>query len=235
MTLYAGDTTRTLNVSQGIDVVIDLNEKRQDFDHREVIVRLLPPEGWPKPTGEIRTDYLPPDELGYKYRKSTLVEGEAKVDVVLPKDKSGKMLCEAVTLPGYRFNNRHEIEVPHGDTPMVLEIPVEPAGSVFGKVLQPDGATAWQFSASLITIKKPDVEPSLTTIQPVSGLQGKFLISGIPLGGTYRLLVSDSRIDNNAAIISEEFTLDKDSPTREINLRFVEGKTIIALQILQPV
>jgi len=43
------------------------------------------------------------------------------------------MLCRAKDLPGYWFKNQTGIPVPHGEGRMLLEIPVQPAGAVYGR------------------------------------------------------------------------------------------------------
>jgi len=58
---------------------------------------------------------------------------------------------------------------------------------------------------------------------------GRFSVAGLPLDGTYRLMVSDSEIDRDTWIISEEFTLSRAQPTQELTLTFPDGITVEAV------
>ena len=239
VTIKAGDQRREFELTESIDnLVIDLSppETAQPAT-RQVLIRLLPPDGWPVPkTAALRTDYIDPAKpRGYAYRESELTNGQIQVDVTLPDTGPGRMLYRAINVPGYWFPKKTGIDVPPGPDPMTLDIPLQPAGAIAGRILQTDGQPAINFHVSMITIERATDLPSHRTdpqVQDDAG-DGRFLIAGLPLGGTYRVSASDSSIDSQARVFSEPFTPSRTEPTREITLQFPKGRTLEAV-LLDP-
>jgi hypothetical protein len=229
--LTAGGRETHLDVRQSVrGLVIDLDAPAQtqpQYATRKVTIRLVPPEGWPAPSGTIRTDYVHPGrESSYQYRVTKVTDGQATVEVALPASGSGKMLCNALEVPGYWFDERNGISVPPGEEPMVLEIPVQPAGAVFGTVLAADGSPAEHFNATVIVVKPAEKGPRFGLQSQNGSADGRFVIGGLGLGGVYRVMIGDDRTDSR--LVSEEFTLDRATPTYELKLRFAEGITLEA-------
>ncbi len=229
--INVGDKEKSGLIKAGVNnIVIDLDDQKLRYQSRKVAIRLIPPEGWPVPSGKIRTDLCHPSSWRRgKIHIAEVSEGRATVDVLMSADGPGEMRCEIKDLPGYWFKPKTSIKVPHGEGPMILDIPILPAGSVYGTVLLPDGSPAENVQISLIIIKRVPNAMGYSSQWKRSSRSGRFVVDAVPLDGVYRICASDSRISSRGFVFSKEFTLDRSKPTREISLRLVEGVSVTAI------
>lgn len=221
----------TLDVTDPIDGLELSTEPSEDpaagqsVSTRTVVLRFGIPEGAPAPEGTMRISYkgAPGDRGSGQHEPVPITGREMKIVVRTPSDVR---YCPVQTL-GYWFqeNNTH---VPEGDGEFVIDIPVRPAGSISGTVLEADGrpvkeAYAKQVRVSVLVEQRPagldhtlQITPGNTG--PVSA-EGRFHITPLPLDGVYRLAVT--RGDTYA--ISDPIALTGSSPTGSAVLRIPEG------------
>lgn len=225
----AGGITKRFHLSRSRnDLVLDLS-KTQTRQTRKVIIHLIPPKGWPKPTGTIRTDDGGPSKgRGYKQRVSQVKAGTVTVDATVSANHPGYLVVSPVDLPGYMFAQRTP-NVPSGQKPMVVNIPVRPAGSISGQLIGPGGKAARKPYATLITIKPPKGGASPNDVeQHFDAGNGKFMLSGVPLGGTYRVSLTDNDDTNDSIVFSQPISVDRQHPTPHVILRMPAGVTVEA-------
>lgn len=196
---------------------------------REVVLRVVVPDGMPQAQGTLRLDYLESiDSPGYKpVFGVALKDGEVRYQVPVPTKVKGR--GQQVT--GYLVPDSRDMQVPKGDEPFVIDLPAVPAGAVYGKIFEADGSPATRVHMSRVVVEQPvlpdGIRPDPNNLK-VEGpdKEGRFMVSPLPLGGVYRLVASGSGIGNSARVISEPFRLDEATPLHEIELRFVEGLAV---------
>lgn len=233
-TINAGAISRTIDprrIDPSQPIIIDIDIEQIVTPGREVVFKLVPPDGWPAPEGRIRVHPVDPVSHVGMPHEIDVVNGRASVIVPFTtEDSGGKVsLSEPLSLPGYTFQRQHSIEVPPGDGPLVVPVPVQLAGSVFGRVTMPDGSPAGRIHTSIYTVER---DSAFINSQSETTSDGRFVVNAIPLHRTVRLGVSNAS-GGEHRVMSEEFRFTEDNLTREINLQFVEGQTVSA-RILDP-
>ena len=224
--ITAGPVKRSFNpraYSDGRILIIDLDQAEPEYPTREVVFRFVPPPEWPPPEGEITVWANIPESNRTDRQVLSVRNGEASLTIRLPNnDQPGGVRYEPKLLPGYWFarNQIGTIEIPSGDEPFVITQPVQPAGTVHGRVLMPDGSPAGRISPSLYTI---DQNAQSASAQSDSRPDGRFLVTGIPINRTFCIGVSDMSSDSERRILSDPFTFTEHTLSREITLQFVDG------------
>jgi len=125
---------------------------------------------------------------------------------------------------GYVIANKHDtIEVPDGTEPFVVSIPAEPAGAIHGNLTNDDGSPFLnRVYARVIAIKEPPRRELLHSLDSARSNSGQYLLSPVPLEGTYRVMAMfESRF-----AVSDEITVDAEHPIHTANLRFAKGITL---------
>lgn len=227
VTISAADQkvrVETANIPPIVEIVIPKAQAagapavQGNVPKRTVEFRFDVPKDAPPPRGKIRVLYLDPKTGGYDGVNVAVENGAVRYELPVP----GKVGYDIGELAGYWIEHTMQIDVPAGDGPLVVSIPVVPAGALHGSVLEPDGSPAPSMAVSLVQVERsPLLGNRSTSIQPFNARDGsgKFLLSPIPLGGRYRLVAtSDGRI-----AMSEVMTLDAQTPIRQAALKFVEG------------
>ena len=127
---------------------------------------------------------------------------------------------------GYWFNGIQPLDIPPGDAPYVIDIPVFPAGAIYGKILRPDGSPADQARAGLVIAKQPAIGNeqaiSLSNLHGVldNGVdRGTFNATPLPLGGQYAIVAHE----DYAFAMSDVFSLDEKNPIVNVNLQLPQG------------
>lgn len=232
--ITAGPISHLVNpraYADGRILIIDLNQAEPTPPGRQVVFKLVPPDGWPVPQGHISIEPVDPASNILRWHDIEVVDGRASVIVYFAAEDSGGEISglKPSSLPGYTFQTQHSIKVPPGDDPFVVPIPVQLAGSVFGRVTMPDGSPAGRISVSI-----HDVETGTLFINSHSETtsDARFVVTSIPLHRTMRLSMSNAS-GGAHRVLSEEFRFTEDNLTREINLQFVEGNTV-SVRILDP-
>jgi len=235
LTIAVGGKSIALTLDKSIDdLVIDLSEPKEGgplapgISTRTVVLKLQTPEGWPAPKGELRVDYSARGGGDWQTHWLPIEDGQVSIDLPAP----GRILYETGRMLGYCADRSSWTPIDAGDKPMVIAIPTIPAGAITGRVLDVDGAASSMFAVSAITVKKSlslgNWSVSLDT-DSVDRLQGRFMISPVPIGGEYRVVATCG----DAKIISPRLKIDRQKPIHDIKLRFVEGVTVSG-QLLDP-
>jgi beta-lactamase regulating signal transducer with metallopeptidase domain len=142
------------------DFVIDLRPEVISQSMREVILTFKLPEGHPQIEGGIRVDYMSEGDRK-KHNSMTpewpdINDGQVRIYVPVPglfhysiDHHNGKRPV------GYWFGDGKTTDIKESNEPFLIEIPVWPAGAIYGRTLLADGSLAENSHASLIVSKKP--------------------------------------------------------------------------------
>ena len=205
-----------------------LEQARAGQKKREVLVRIQPTrvaEGGAAPRGKLRVDYIQPQTPNsYTPGEVDVIDGVVRITVPVPT----KFGYSQGQLVGYWIDEKREIAIPEGSDPFEITIQAEPAGAIFGKVLDEQGQPFTErFYVRPITVKQsPAVtdnrRPSMQ--QPFNSQFQKetYVLAPLPLEGVYRLKVAAGA----RVAVSDEIAVDDKHPIREVNLQFVRGVTV---------
>ena len=194
---------------------------------RPVVLRFVPPAGWPPPEGVAQIAYH-----GYAERPVPLKNGEARVEVEL-RDAAYVRL-RGLNAPGYwvpepddGFLGR-EIRVEPGDEPLIVEHRVHPAGVVRGVARQADGTPLSGGQVGLHVEAHPAsgrVDYDSVNNVPVRP-DGTFTLSPAPLGGTYRVeLHPDGPEHRYTGGYTATFSVTARRPVRDLDVRLPNVET----------
>jgi hypothetical protein len=134
---------------------------------------------------------------------------------------------------GYWFNragqngNLLSIEVTKGVGPMVIEIPLLPAGAIYANARNADGTPAGGLSFGVSELKRAPGRDNSVTLDNTggdsfSGDAPRQWVSGpLPLGGTYQIYAWRG----NLFCVSKPIKLTEENPDTEITLQFPAGKS----------
>ncbi|MFT5323084.1 MAG: hypothetical protein ACI8P0_000930 [Planctomycetaceae bacterium] len=173
-------------------------------------------------TGKFRAGYLAranPDS--YSSAELDIVNGRVEFDVEVPT----KLHWTSRSYTGYSVVGCSEVEVGTGDDPFRLDVPMIPGGAVRGVVRLPDGSLASRFNVDLRPVDRKSKYRGADERIDGGDSPGEFLLTGVPFGEQYQLLITDSRIRSVAAIVSEPFSLTEAKPITDLKFQFEEGRT----------
>jgi protocatechuate 3,4-dioxygenase beta subunit len=166
--------------------------------------------------------------MHYTEHKSLPIEnGQCKLEVPVPS----RLSIDSEKLIGYWAKEGGSgIDVPPGDEPLIVKVPVVPAGAICGRVLNTDGSPAVDASISLGVVEKSAlVDWPWPHVTPRPDVKGKFMASPLPLGGTYRIVASKEL----AYVVGPPLKVDERSPIRQLDMQLVEG-IMVSGQVLGP-
>jgi beta-lactamase regulating signal transducer with metallopeptidase domain/protocatechuate 3,4-dioxygenase beta subunit len=204
-------------------VVVDLRRKAPAAKSREVIVKLETPNDGAVPRGKIRIDYDKPDPARSRASDEIDIKSmEARLTVAVPS----RLGYRQGSLVGYWVKEEMNLQVPDAPGPFEVTIPLTPAGAIHGRVLD-DGGNLFTpyFYASVSTVELPPQLSDGRGPYP-DGYNnnegtGRFLLSPLALGGTYRVTATAGA----RYAETEPFVVDTQHPIREVELRFRPGIT----------
>lgn len=223
--ITAGGESVPLEIKQDDleNVVIDLSPARR----RDVVLVFSVPPDAPL-DGVVGFNYHEEGTRGFLSGRAEIVDGQALCRVPVPCRFMYNIGYYQGKRPvGYWFAKSDPIEIPAGDGPFVIEVPVYPAGAICGQVLGPDGSVASDASVSLLLARKPDfVGPELNDITSAltSGAldRGRFNATPLPLGGEYALVANLG----NYYYLTGPLRLDEANPVIEIDIHLGHGVTL---------
>jgi len=213
------------------DWLIELGKKTpvaeaKTLPTREVVFRFINyPPGAP-PLGMVQLQF--PDSPNMAHMTDMeITNGEVRAAMAI----GGRTAIEPRHMVGYWFDragkngNLLSIEVTNGEGPMVIEIPLIPAGAIYAKARNADGTPAGSLTFGVGQLKRA---PS----QGDNGLPGgtdgfsdsapRQWVSGpLPLGGTYQVY----GWRENSFCLSKPVKLTEAKPDAEVELQFAPGKT----------
>jgi hypothetical protein len=111
-----------------------------------------------------------------------------------------------------------------GDDPMIVTIPVKPAGAARGRVLEPDGQPCRGFSVSEVYVSGSDPNAYPSPLQPFNSFSGDgtFVLTPLPFGSRCRFLAKSE----DRYILSDELAFDEKTPIQNMKFQFGPGQTI---------
>ncbi len=216
------------------DWVVDLTKPKteaKDLPKREVIFRFNSASGVsPRGTVSITVpDSLETNHLTAHIEEKQITNGEVRVQIAI----GGQTSIEPKRMIGFWFdrfgNNGSLLSIPvtNGPGPMVIDIPVIPAGAIYAKPLNADGSPAGGLMFGIDELKR-------SPLRSASGLLGgdsdgysdnaprKWVSGPLPLGGTYRV----HAWRGDSFCLSKPVTLTEENPDAEVELQFTPGKTL---------
>jgi len=227
VSIWAGGEQVSVDVEEDPldDVVIELRPIREEMRH--VILQFQTPQGSPLVQGGVRINHSRPGDSGMKPGWLEIKDGRAHCEIPTPGRFIYNIDYNRGKRPvGYWFERSKEMDIPAGDGPFVIDVPVHPAGGIYGQILRTDGSPAENASISLIVAKRPEmVEPlhDLADAPQSKGLdKSRFNASPLPLEGEYTIVAREG----NFLVATEPIPLNKTNPIREQNIRFGKGVTL---------
>jgi len=215
------------------DWVVDLSQTKTNaakvLPKREVVFRFAHPTG-AAPRGTVQVlipDNLETNHLTAHWAEMEISNSEARAEIVI----GGATTVEPKRLVGYWFDRwgKHldhmSIQVTNGIGPMVVKIPLVPAGAIFASARNADGTPAGDILFGLVELKKAPGRSESTALDSggdgYSGGSTRKWVSGpLPLGGTYQV----HTWRGNAFAVSKPVKLTEANPDAEVELQFVPGK-----------
>ena len=193
---------------------------------RDVVLKLDIPEDAPPIQGQIRI-YKIVQRSGGIVRSHTdwvkISDNQASFKSSIPGQFTYSLDSYRKRPVGYWIQDSRTIDVPAGTDPLVIDVPVYPAGAIYGKIIRPDGSLAKAARASLVIVKRADsLGHSLVNILSNKVELGTYNATPLPLGGTYAIMA----YEGYAFAISEPFTLDQAKPIVEVDLQLPGGVTV---------
>lgn len=207
------------------NIVIDLKQAT-----REVILQFDIPADMPPIQGQVRIDRVKERVGGHLHSHEpdfpTITDNQVTFTSIAPGQFSYGMARYKKMPVGYWFEDGRMIDVPIGSEPLVIHVPVYPAGAIYGSIFRPDGTVAKKAKASLRVVKQPDFMKSglgdlLNLLSNRTNL-GTYNATPLPLGGTYAIMA----YEGYSFAITEPFTLDQANPTIEVNLQLSQGVNV---------
>jgi hypothetical protein len=208
------------------DLVVDLQAARET---RPLTVRFELPDGTAPADGSCELTCYEDGYAQVTLRDVPVRSGVARVDVRVPS----QVRLLHVQVPGLWPDLSRAVRVETGTEAAELVCEGLPAGGIFGHVLLPEGEPARDYSINVLAVQMPDGLPAQGNLGNSSdweGLQGRFNVAPLPLGGTYVVVLTRP---SYTRLLSEPIALTPESPFHELDLQFPEGVTVHG-QVLLP-
>ena len=210
----------------------------REVPKREVVFRFKHPSGVP-PRGTVQVeipDNLDINHLTSHYQAMEFTNGEVHAQIAI----GGRTSVEPQHMIGYWFNraglngNLLSIVVTKGVGPMLIDIPLIPAGAVYAKVRNADGTPAGGVLFGVTELKRaPGRDQNSLDGSGGDGFADnapRQWVSGpLPLGGKYQI----HAWRGNSFCVSEPVKLTESDPDAEVELQFTPGKKFMG-QVLGP-
>ncbi|MCF7955899.1 MAG: carboxypeptidase regulatory-like domain-containing protein, partial [Phycisphaerae bacterium] len=218
------------------DIVFDLDAKNQlpDIPNRPMILTFKSPQGYPPVEGKARLSYMTQKVYDSNQRRWSALDivienGVAKVDFPVP---AYMQLSDTGGIKGFWIepeSGRTDEFVEASDQPYERTIIAEPAGSIYGRILDEDGKLIKYADMKLLLVKRPDkyvdhpnyhsIRMKLTHFRDATVQTGKYSTPALVLGGTYAVIAQNK----NTWIVSKPIELTSENPIQQVDLKL--GKT----------
>lgn len=224
--ISAGDESLSVNIDEDSldDVLIDLNPKNV----REVVLNFNVPEGNPDIEGQVRIDYSRPEYISMKPAWLDIVDNEARIKIPVPAKfkysvSYDNMVSEGKAPVGYWFNEITSIDIPDDNEPYVINVPVYPAGAIYGTIRRPDGTIIEDAQIAVRVVEKPEVsKQSYISITASVTDKGTFNVTPLPFGGRYGIIAYEDRSFG----VSEVIEINENNPVVNIDIEVPDGVEI---------
>lgn len=239
LALQAGGKTINLPTldSSHSDIVIDVkpNPPPVEAPKRTVEVEFVAPPGAPPPRGELKVQATTTDNQGNtRGNEQTVAINGSRAMFEVPI--GCRLSLDDKRLIGYAFANLWSSEeVPVGAEPFILKIPLLPAGSIFGEVVDEDGRLAAGVMISANYVKSPpghNISGGIAVKDTTTGAndrRSRFHTPPLRFGGTYAIVATQGV----TWVMSEPLLVDEKSPIHEVRLVMPKGVSIGG-QVLGP-
>ena len=240
VTIMAGPKSVRLSVQEPVvDLVIDLAPE-QSMTARPVIFNLLVPEGAPPAEGRLGISQSDELERRFSGREYLHVQdGQTTTAVNAPV----RIRIDASELTGYIATPlerdarlgyfRHGIEVPAGTEPLVIDVALERAGAIHGRVVLPDGSPARDASLHVNVHGEgvaawPQEYFCGTSDNVQVDADGRFAVLPLPLGGQVSIGASIA-----FARVKKEVRPTRTHPVIQVRLVIPEGVDV-PIRVVDP-
>ncbi|MCP4450215.1 MAG: carboxypeptidase regulatory-like domain-containing protein, partial [Planctomycetes bacterium] len=215
-----------------IDLVRPENRKDSKLIKRKVTFKFVLDENTDKPeetsfvspSGSLEIEYTKMHPSGQRYLYSQYAEidkGQAVCDVVTLDNID----CSPHDIKGFWFKKK-TIKLTASKDPLVVHIPCVEAGAILGQIQGADRG----FARLNVVKRATSKETGLSGLESQRlGLDGKFMVSPVPLGGTYRIVASH----NQTYMVSEAITLTKAEPFKTLQMELPKGQEVVCT-VLDP-
>ncbi len=221
------------------DWVVDLakvkNSKAKDLPQREVVFRFKDSSGVP-PRGTVAVtipDNLEPNHLTAHMQDMQITNGEVHVQIPI----GGRTDIEAKRMVGFWFNRAGNWKSPTGESgdwlsievhsnasPLVIDVPLIPAGAIYASAKNADGTPAGGLFFGVTELKRAPGRDQNSLDSDGDGFSDnsprKWVSGPLPLGGTYQVYAWRG----NLFCVSQPVKLTEANPDAEVELQFPPGK-----------
>jgi beta-lactamase regulating signal transducer with metallopeptidase domain len=233
--------TVKLNGASIEDLVIDLDRKTSNHSAitaHPAILTFTSPAGYPPVNGKARLWYMSKEVSESDHRKwsglDLLIEnGVGKVDFPAP---AYLRLAQTEAIKGFWVEPdswKTDKLVVAGPEPYERTIVADPAGSIYGQILDEQGKLIKHANMGLLLVKRPEKYRDYDNFHWVKTRMtrgfadratetGKFHTPTLPLGGSYVIVARDE----DTWLMSKPIKLTADKPIQEVTLRLPETKQI---------
>jgi YD repeat-containing protein len=213
------------------DWVIELGKKTpvaeaKTVPTREVVFHFINYTPGAPPLGTVQLQF-PDSPQAAHMMDVEITNGEVRAAMAI----GGRTAIEPRHMVGYWFDrvgeNGHllSIEVTNGEGPMVIEIPLVPAGAIYAKARNADGTPAGSLTFGVGQLKHAPGQGDNSLPGGTDGFSDsaprKWVSGPLPLGGTYQVYAWR----DNSFCLGKPVKLTGAKPDAEVELQFAPGKT----------
>lgn len=167
-------------------------------------------------------------KAGYDYFEKGITHQQrypVRIDrISFPAPVGSTVWIEDEGLVGYRFSEPSRTVVTAGDGPQFVAVKVVASGGIHGTIRRADGSPA---DSGFITVFAMRVPRGFEQpLNPSSQSASPQFLRNVPLGGSYRLLARESTPGGLAWTVSEELTINEETPIREVTLTLPQPRPL---------
>jgi beta-lactamase regulating signal transducer with metallopeptidase domain len=234
--ISAGDRKITLNADEDDlgNVLINLNPE----DARVVVFKFDVSEDEPDIKGKVRIRYnnsskpnmIMLDHLTQLDRNPMeIVDNQVRIEIPGAGEFNFSIDVDDGNRPaGYWFNRHVAVDIPDGDAPYIVEIPVYPTGAVYGTIRRHDGTIIENAQVIVVNVGESEASEQLDA-GSISGFalyeerfnvtNGTFNLATIPFDGEYGIFA----VEDNSYGVSELIEINEKNPIVNIDIDVPEG------------
>lgn len=207
---------------------IDLRPlEQQGAKTRKVTVQLVAPPGHPIPQGRLHLSWYRTGDGQWQEKDLDLdAKGEASLDVAVPST----IAFRAIDVPGYSLPMSQMPAIDDAAGTKLIPVNVAPAGTIIGRVLDPDGKPLERANISLEVLKRvrenEPIDVNNVRRETRGDGSGRFAVGPLPLGGEYLVVATSSQIGDSSLALGEPIVIDERNPIRQSELRFGKGRDV---------
>ena len=207
------------------DWVIDVNTATNlTTKSREVVLLFRDPSGVAA-KGTVQVTLPSLNQYSAYAKDIEITNGEVRCQAIVGRH----FACEPQRTIGYWFKETNIFQLPDGNSPLVIPIPIIAAGAIYAQARNVDGSLVSDCSFSILEVKKsPLADPNSLTLpdgdsySPDSKEPRKYVASPLPLKGKYAVVAHRK----NSFAISESVELTEAAPDHSFELQFHKGAPI---------